>query len=721
MKLGTKGKELFHTAKGWIVSNKIVVCVVTGLVAVGGVTAVALGAAGSRDAAVSQETTAFVAEESSGTEEADPSNQLRGMLMREKVTEWMWEQVTAQKLAQEEEEEAAKWQELYDQGLQLVQDKKYEKAVEYFRKAIEEDPSKGEAYLELAKAYMELEKYDLAKETLEQGKKAVKDTAELETLLKEVEKQIEEEEEQEIVEIPKVEVAAVNDVEDPEPAAATEDTEKGTSTVVNIEQVIEEAEAESSSNSNYESVSRSYGIDVSKWQGSIDWSQVAASGVQFVIIRVGYRSSGSGTIYEDPYFAKNIKGALANGIKVGVYFFSTAVDETEAKEEAAWVCQRISSYQITYPVVYDCEGYNDSSYRTYGIGKTQRSKNAAAFLSYVKGQGYSPMMYASKNAYYNEWDLSVITGCKYWLAHYTSGGLSTESNYTGSYQMWQYSSKGTVSGISGYVDMNVAYFSYSNTPDPTVKTVTYQVTDEAGKPVSGAEVSMTGASSRNTVKATTDGNGKAVFTEVAAKDSYTVTVSSIPAGYERKDSSTVTVEFMKQADSYEGSLSVSRVVCSQITYTVVDEKDNPVNGVTLSLTGTSTYGGTEVSLTATTGTDGKAVFQKVLLGEYTVSVSKTPSGYEIPASPVKDTIQVTSAAAANGNVKLKVATVKNEETQTPENNSSSTTQTTAPAVTETPVVTEPGTTASGTTETPATTESTTEKETQTTTESSARQ
>ena len=124
---------------------------------------------------------------------------------------------------------------------------------------------------------------------------------------------------------------------------------------------------------------KSMGIDVSHHQGRIDWAQVKASGVEFAIIRVGYRGQTSGGIYEDAYFKTNMKGAIANGIKVGAYFYSTAINETEALEEAAWVVKKIAPYSITYPVVYDFEDFN--SKRCANVGGAEATKNANAFLN----------------------------------------------------------------------------------------------------------------------------------------------------------------------------------------------------------------------------------------------------------------------------------------------------------------------------------------------------
>lgn len=194
------------------------------------------------------------------------------------------------------------------------------------------------------------------------------------------------------------------------------------------------------------------GIDVSEHQGRINWAQVASSGVEFAMIRCGYRGNSLGGIYEDAYFKTNVAGAKAVGIKIGIYFYSTAINEEEALEEAAWVVQKIAPYAITFPVVYDFEDFK--AYRCSNVDGAQATQNALTFLNYVKANGYVPMMYANKNDITNRLSRSSFS-CKFWLAHYTS-----KTDYTGSYDMWQYTSKGSVPGISGNVDMNVAYFNY---------------------------------------------------------------------------------------------------------------------------------------------------------------------------------------------------------------------------------------------------------------------
>lgn len=207
-----------------------------------------------------------------------------------------------------------------------------------------------------------------------------------------------------------------------------------------------------------------YGIDVSKWQKKIDWKKVKESGVEFAMIRVGYRSLSGGNLYEDPYAKYNLQQANANGIKVGVYFFSTAINKEEVLEEARWVTQFIAPYSITYPVAYDCEKYNNRNYRHYSLTKNERTDLAIVFLDHVKSKGYSPMFYNSSGHLNNnsQWNTTKLNGkCKIWVAQWVDNFTSSSyASYNGPHDMWQYTARGKVPGIKGYVDLNVAYFEY---------------------------------------------------------------------------------------------------------------------------------------------------------------------------------------------------------------------------------------------------------------------
>lgn len=204
------------------------------------------------------------------------------------------------------------------------------------------------------------------------------------------------------------------------------------------------------------------GIDVSKWQGKIDWKAVKGSGVDFAIIRIGYRAE-NGKIYKDECADYNIQQAVKNDILVGVYFFSTAVSASEAKQEAEWTAEAVKSYPISYPIVYDCEGYADTDSRMYSLTNAQRTDNALAFLSEIMAKGYNGMFYAAMSDMEKsfKWDMAKIESkYKVWVAHYPAATYPAVANpaYSGRYDMWQYTHKGKVGGIKGDTDMVVSYF-----------------------------------------------------------------------------------------------------------------------------------------------------------------------------------------------------------------------------------------------------------------------
>lgn len=198
---------------------------------------------------------------------------------------------------------------------------------------------------------------------------------------------------------------------------------------------------------------QSLGIDVSKWQGNINWTAVAQSGVKFAIIRCAYRGASTGVIVEDPYFRQNIAGATANGIKVGVYFFTQAVNEYEAVEEASTAIGLVAGYGLAYPIFIDTE--NATNGRANGLDVATRTAVVKAFCETVRSSGYKPGIYASKNWYYQKLDMSQLSTYNIWVAQY-----NTACNYTGRYDIWQYSSSGSIPGINGRVDVNIGYTNY---------------------------------------------------------------------------------------------------------------------------------------------------------------------------------------------------------------------------------------------------------------------
>ena len=190
------------------------------------------------------------------------------------------------------------------------------------------------------------------------------------------------------------------------------------------------------------------GIDISKHNGNIDWNAVKNSGVQYVILRCGYRGSASGVLVEDQKFKSNIQGATAAGLRVGIYFFSQAVNEVEAVEEASMTLSLIKKYRITYPVYIDVESANG---RADGISKEARTSVINAFCQTIRNSGYTPGLYANKNWLTEKINTGALGGCKIWLAQYAASPSYTRTRY----DMWQYSSKGSVDGIKGNVDMDI--------------------------------------------------------------------------------------------------------------------------------------------------------------------------------------------------------------------------------------------------------------------------
>jgi len=209
------------------------------------------------------------------------------------------------------------------------------------------------------------------------------------------------------------------------------------------------------------------GIDVAKYQGTIDFKQVADAGIEFVMVRVGYRTAKTGVITEDVNAAYNLQQAQANGIKLGAYFFSTAVTEEEAKEEADYVADFVAKYPITYPIAYNCEGFTDSENRNSELSNDERTKVAKAFLDEIVERGYTPMFYSSKSEMENNmyWDMDTIEkSYKVWVSQYpeTPYPQTLASSYNRTHAMWQYTNQGSIPGISKKVDVNVAYFGYSS-------------------------------------------------------------------------------------------------------------------------------------------------------------------------------------------------------------------------------------------------------------------
>lgn len=196
---------------------------------------------------------------------------------------------------------------------------------------------------------------------------------------------------------------------------------------------------------------RKIGIDVSKWNGEIDWDKVKAAGVEFAIVRAGYRGSSTGSLVEDPYFHINMKGAATSGVPTGVYFFTQAVNEVEAVEEASAVLKLIADYKLDLPIYIDTEGAGGNG-RADTLDVETRTLVCEAFCRTISNAGYQTGVYASRNWLNNNLKTERLDQYQIWLAEYRSVPL-----YQGYYQMWQYTSKGKVDGIEGNVDLNIRY------------------------------------------------------------------------------------------------------------------------------------------------------------------------------------------------------------------------------------------------------------------------
>lgn len=204
---------------------------------------------------------------------------------------------------------------------------------------------------------------------------------------------------------------------------------------------------------NGEEVISSKGIDVSKYQGEINWEKVGNDGVEYAFLRLGIRGYGSGEIVQDETFESNAEAALAEGIDVGVYFFTQAISEEEAREEADYVIEALAPFDITYPVVIDVEDVDDSSARTNDLTAEERTTYVKAFCDRIKEAGYTPMIYGNLKTFMLMLDIEQLEDYEKWFAFY-----STEEFYFPyDFSIWQYSDSGSVNGIKDGVDMNISF------------------------------------------------------------------------------------------------------------------------------------------------------------------------------------------------------------------------------------------------------------------------
>lgn len=197
------------------------------------------------------------------------------------------------------------------------------------------------------------------------------------------------------------------------------------------------------------------GIDVSKYQGDIDWAAVASDGVEYAFVRLGLRGYGSGKLVLDEYFDQNMRGAKEAGIKTGVYFFTQAITVEEAIEEADYVLENITGYDVSYPVVFDVEMIVNDDGRANGLSQKDRTDITIAFCDRIKAAGFTPMIYGNVKCFTNLLDMTRLNDYEKWYAFYDDYMYMPYE-----VGIWQYTEKGKVAGINTGVDLNISYKEY---------------------------------------------------------------------------------------------------------------------------------------------------------------------------------------------------------------------------------------------------------------------
>lgn len=196
-----------------------------------------------------------------------------------------------------------------------------------------------------------------------------------------------------------------------------------------------------------------YGIDVSAYQGDIDWQAVSMDNIDFALVRVGFRGYGEeGKLVLDENFKKNIEGAIAAGLDVGAYFFSQAITVEEAEEEANMLINAVQSYNITFPLIYDMEEIVGADARTKNMDKETATAIAAAFCKKISDAGYQPMIYGNTRWLAGRLHLEELKDIPLWFAQYYKKPL-----FPYDFDIWQYTHEGSVAGIAGAVDINICF------------------------------------------------------------------------------------------------------------------------------------------------------------------------------------------------------------------------------------------------------------------------
>lgn len=197
------------------------------------------------------------------------------------------------------------------------------------------------------------------------------------------------------------------------------------------------------------------GMDVSYYQGDIDWTKVKSAGIDFAILRLGYRGYEAGTLAMDSKFYEYLAGAESVGIDIGIYFFSQAITVEEAREEAKFVLNKLGDHVVKYPIVFDWEIIGVKPARTDGLSTNTLTACAKAFCDTIANAGYTPAIYFTKYLGYVSYDLSQLADYDFWFAEYTKA-----PSFYYDFDMWQYTDTATIPGISGKVDLDICFKKY---------------------------------------------------------------------------------------------------------------------------------------------------------------------------------------------------------------------------------------------------------------------
>jgi len=198
------------------------------------------------------------------------------------------------------------------------------------------------------------------------------------------------------------------------------------------------------------------GADISKYQDYVDFVKLKKAGVDFVMLRVGARGYGTGQLILDDYFTDNIKRATDAGLAIGLYFFSQAISQEEAVEEANMVLENVGEYRIDYPIAFDMEYIPNDSARIDILSKAEKTSIAKAFLDTIDAAGYKAMIYGTKEWLIKQVDYSKLTAYDVWLSQ-----QKDIPDYPYQFTMWQYSTDASIDGIAGYADLNISFIDYS--------------------------------------------------------------------------------------------------------------------------------------------------------------------------------------------------------------------------------------------------------------------